>query len=54
MGIGGRGLLTGAPLEMVENGKVGESVLQYTGKVKVEGKRVVVSDSGHHRVLVVD
>jgi len=51
---GGRGLLTGAPVEVVENSEVGGSVLQYPGKVEVVGERVVVSDSGHHRVLVVD
>jgi len=51
---GGRGELTGTPLEVVENGQVEGSVLHYPGKVQVSGERVVVSDSGHHRVLVTD
>eukprot|EP00092_Neocalanus_flemingeri_P027822 GFUD01030203.1.p1 GENE.GFUD01030203.1~~GFUD01030203.1.p1 ORF type:complete len:491 (-),score=183.82 GFUD01030203.1:143-1615(-) len=51
---GGLGEITGVPLELVENSHVGGSVLHYPGKVAVSGERVVVSDSGHHRVLVMD
>jgi len=51
---GGRGLLTGTPVEVTENAHVGGSVLRYPGKVIVEGERVVISDTGNHRVLVVD
>ena len=39
---GGRGLLTGALIEVVENSEVSESVLQYPGKVEVLGERVKV------------
>lgn len=51
---GGRGMLTGSPVEITENAHVGGSVLRYPGKVSVEGDRVVISDTGNHRVVVVD
>merc|ERR1719154_45345 len=49
---GSRGLLTGVPLEIVENSEVEGRVLNYPGKVVANGERVVVSDSGNHRLLV--
>jgi len=49
---GDRGLLTGAPIDLVENAHIGGSFLRYPGKVAVQGDRVVISDTGNHRVLI--
>jgi len=51
---GGKGMLTGIPLDISENSEVEGRVLNYPGKVEVSKERVVVSDSGHNRLLVGD
>jgi sugar lactone lactonase YvrE len=49
---GARGELTGRPPRAVSEAEVVGSLLRYPGKVAAGGGRLVVSDSGHHRLLV--
>ena len=51
---GGRGELTRPGVAGEGGGEVEGSLLSYPGKVAVAGELVVISDTGHHRVLVTD
>jgi DNA-binding beta-propeller fold protein YncE len=47
------GTLTGVPLHFTpEAPSVAPEALSYPGKVAVDGRRIAIADSGHHRVLV--
>ena len=50
---GGRGSITGRCPAFVE-GEIEGSLLNYPGKVAVDEENLVVADSGHHRLLVLD
>ena len=50
---GGRGSITGCCPAFVE-GEIEGSLLNYPGKVAVDEENLVVADSGHHRLLVLD
>lgn len=51
---GSMGRLNGTTPSIALEAEVSGSVLSYPGKVTVGGGKLVISDSGHHRVLVVD
>jgi len=51
---GGKGLLTGEPVIAEIASKVEGRILSYPGKVAVRGDKILVSDTGNNRILVMD
>jgi hypothetical protein len=50
---GSRGTLNTEPLHFPADGPtISEGELRYPGKVAVDGRRIAIADSGHHRVIV--
>jgi len=48
------GQLNGQKIETVDFSKVKGSLLKYPGKILVKEGKIVISDSGHHRILITD